>query len=144
MTEPEKIVARFLKAYQDTAQAKDLEGHLALFSEEVLVFDTWEAWSFQGIEAMRAMVIEWFGSLGTEHPVVEHEGMQASGTSEMVMGAAILKFSAVSAEGKTLRSLQNRFTWVLRSQGGSWRIVHQHASVPISGELKAILQCKAT
>ena len=38
----------------------------------------------------------------------------------------------LSADGKELRSMDNRITWVLRrSVDGAWKIVHEHSSAPV-------------
>jgi ketosteroid isomerase-like protein len=48
---------------------------------------------------------------------------------------AVATFRGFSAAGEELRSVDNRLTWVLRSRpDGSWRIVHEHTSVPIALE----------
>ena len=46
-----------------------------------------------------------------------------------------------SAEGETLREMQNRLTWGMRRSGPAMRIVHEHTSAPLGFEdMKAILQ----
>ena len=53
---------------------------------------------------------------------------------------AIVTYTAESAKGEALRSMQNRITWVLRETGHVLRIVHEHSSAPVGFEdSKAIL-----
>ena len=40
-------------------------------------------------------------------------------------------YTAISAEGKELRSLDNRITLALRRVGNEWKIFHEHTSGPI-------------
>jgi ketosteroid isomerase-like protein len=35
--------------------------------------------------------------------------------------------------------MQNRLTWVLKSESVAWQIIHEHTSVPIGSDLKGIL-----
>ncbi|MBC7705630.1 MAG: hypothetical protein H7274_17005 [Rhodoferax sp.] len=54
--------------------------------------------------------------------------------------SAFASYAAISAEGRELRSMQNRISWVLKSRGHVLRIVHEHTSAPIGFEdTKAIL-----
>jgi hypothetical protein len=51
-----------------------------------------------------------------------------------------VKFTAKSAEGLTVRWLQNRLTCAIELTDQSWKIKHQHTSSPTDGDLKAILR----
>ncbi len=52
-------------------------------------------------------------------------------TGDLALGHATLTYTAVSAEGKELRSLDNRITLALRRMGNAWKIFHEHTSGPI-------------
>ncbi|HLZ86306.1 MAG TPA: nuclear transport factor 2 family protein [Puia sp.] len=128
-------------AFAATIYEKDLEGFLSLFDSGVNVFDMWEQWSYEGLAAWREMVKGWFAGLGAERDVVSFEEVQIQEAGDMGFLTAIVRFAAVSAEGKELRFLQERLTWVLRRKDGGWKIVHQHTSVPLDGgTMKGILQ----
>lgn len=133
-------VENILNRYKTTAEAKDLDGHLALYDENVVVFDLWDQWSMQGRSAVRAMVSEWFGSLGIENVKVDFEIQQATTSGSVAYGYAIVKYSAVSALGETIRWLQNRMTVVLENRSGEWKIVHQHTSAPVGDDMKVKLR----
>lgn len=60
-----------LQAYTDAVYAKDVDAFVAVFDDEVRVFDMWGSWSHDGIEAWRAMAVGWFDSLGDERVRVE-------------------------------------------------------------------------
>jgi len=123
-------VEQILKAYAAAVNAKDVDGFAALYDENVCVFDLWGAWKYQGIKAWRAMAEEWFSSLGSERVAVEFDDVQSKQTPHLAFVSAFAKYTAVSAEGKILRSLQNRLTCVLELKDGTWKITHEHTSAP--------------
>jgi uncharacterized protein (TIGR02246 family) len=134
-------VAQVLESYRAAVHAKDVEAFVALYDADVQVFDMWGQWSLSGIAAWRAMVGEWFGSLGTETVRVDIEGLRVEAGQDVSAAHAFLTFTGVSAQGKELRSMTNRLTMVFRRTGAGWKIAHEHTSAPIDhATLKAILQ----
>jgi ketosteroid isomerase-like protein len=60
---------------------------------------------------------------------------------ELALLSATGRYAAIAADGKEVRSMQNRFSWGLKRVGNAWKIVHEHTSVPIGfSDLKGILQ----
>jgi ketosteroid isomerase-like protein len=134
-------VAQVLESYRAAVHAKDVEAFVALYDADVQVFDMWGQWSLSGIAAWRAMVGEWFGSLGTETVRVGIEGLRVEAGQDVSAAHAFLTFTGVSAQGKELRSMTNRLTMVFTRTGAGWKIAHEHTSAPIDhATLKAILQ----
>jgi uncharacterized protein (TIGR02246 family) len=134
-------IAQVLTAYQAAVHAKDVEAFVALYDTDVRIFDMWGQWSLSGIEAWRAMVREWFGSLGTETVRVGIEGLHVEAGQDVSAAHAFLTFTGVSAQGKELRSMTNRLTMVFKRDGAAWKIAHEHTSAPIDhATLKAVLQ----
>ncbi|KRD38991.1 hypothetical protein ASE35_01045 [Lysobacter sp. Root916] len=130
-----------LNAYQAAVRAKDVEAFLAIYSDDLQVFDMWGAWSLRGIDAWRRMATEWFASLGSDYVVVEAEEVASSADAGLAVGHALLRYTAYSADGRRLRSLDNRITVAMRRAGETWRIFHEHTSAPIGHETtKAVLQ----
>lgn len=132
-------VQRVLDGYARTVLAKDVAGFLALYAPEARVFDTWGVWSFEGVDARRKVVEEWFGSLGAERVGVSFDRVQAIVAGEMASLTARVVYVALAADGAELRGMQNRLTWVLRLTGDGATIVHEHTSVPIGNDLKGML-----
>ncbi|MBC7990165.1 MAG: nuclear transport factor 2 family protein [Luteimonas sp.] len=120
-----------LESYKAAVRAKNVDAFLAIYDDDVHVFDMWSTWSLRGIEAWRAMAVGWFSSLGTEHVVVSADEAQTTEIGQLLVGHAILTYTAMSAEGKELRSLDNRVTMALRRTGSAWKIFHEHTSAPI-------------
>jgi len=54
---PEELLDRYAAA----ARAKDVEAFLALYADDVRTFDLWSVWTYDGKDALRATVEEWFG-----------------------------------------------------------------------------------
>lgn len=120
-----------LRGYAAAAAAKDVEAFLALYADDVVLFDLWDVWSMRGLAAWRAAVTDWFGSLGDERLVVRAEAIESSLDGDLAVGHAILTYTAFAADGRELRSLDNRITMALRRIGGVWKIVHEHTSAPV-------------
>ena len=130
-----------LESYKAAVLAKDVEAFLALYDDEVHVFDLWGAWSLHGIEAWRSMAVEWFASVGDDQVIVAIDQAGSTCIGELAIGHAFLTYTAVSAEGAKLRSVDNRITAALRKVEGVWKIFHEHTSVPIDhASAKAMLR----
>jgi len=141
VNELEQPVTQVLDAYKAAVFAKDVEAFVALYDQDVHVFDMWGCWSYDGIQAWREMVADWFGSLGTERVEVEFVDVQTTSARDVVVAHAFVTYRGLSAEGKKLRTMQNRLTMVLEQKDGVWKIVHEHSSAPADFEtLKVILE----
>lgn len=132
MVTPESPIAQALEAYKVAVFAKDIEAFVALYDQNVHVFDMWREWSYTGIDAWREMASNWFNSLGSEKVVVGVADMQSTTANDLAIGHAVLTFTAVSEDGKELRSLNNRVTLAMRRYGGTWKVVHEHTSAPVN------------
>jgi uncharacterized protein (TIGR02246 family) len=135
-------IERVLEAYRAAVQAKDVDAFVALYDEDVCVFDLWGRWSYDGADVWRGMVEEWFGSLGNDRAAVEFEDVQTIVGDGVAAAHAFVTFKGLSAEGEELRVMHNRMTWALRkTDGGDWKVVHEHTSAPVDFETaKVVLQ----
>jgi ketosteroid isomerase-like protein len=141
----EKSVARIVETYKSAVWAKDVEALMRLYDRRVRVFDAWGVWSHEGAESWQRTVESWFSSLGNDRVKVSFDDLAVSDSRESAIVSAIVTYASVSPEGSTLRSMQNRLTWGLRTSGHILRIVHEHTSAPIGFEdQKAILQRDAS
>jgi hypothetical protein len=78
--------------------------------------------------------------LGSETVRVTFDDTQSTTAQELAIVSSIITYTGVSAEGKPLRSLQNRITWAIHLSVPGPRIIHEHTSAPIGfSEMKAIL-----
>lgn len=126
--------------YKQAVYQKDTAAFLAIFDENVRVFDMW-AWNYDGLAAWREMVTGWFANLGADRDVVTFDDIRIQPSGDMAVASAIARFAAVSEKGEELRSLQNRLTWVVQKKNGVWKIIHEHSSGPVDGStMKVQLQ----
>lgn len=133
-------VVKMIESYKAAVLAKNVDAFCAIYDADVHIFDMWGQWSMRGIEAWRAMAQGWFSSLGTEQVVVDANNIESVLSNVMAVGHAIFTYTAVSAAGEKLRSLDNRITVVLKRTGDTWKVIHEHTSAPIDHEtLKANL-----
>jgi len=131
MDELESSVAGLVEAYGAAVASKDVEAFMQLYDQGVRVFDAWDVWCYEGAAAWRQMVEQWFATLGSERVAVNVEQVRATGPAELAVVSAIVRYAGVSAEGQELRALWNRLTWVVRLNGGTPKIVHEHTSLPV-------------
>ncbi len=124
-------VLHALGQYKSAAYHKDVDAFVALYTDDIHVFDMWNQWELRGIGAWRKMAEGWFGSLGDERVVVTVSDAVTTVEADLAFGYATLTYTAMSAEGKELRSLDNRITISMRRTGGVWKIFHEHTSGPI-------------
>ena len=136
-----EAVGALLEKYRAAVYAKDTESFLALYTADARIFDMWVEWSHEGIESWRRVVTQWFDSLKSDRDVVEFHEVRTTISGDMAAVDAFVQFTAVSAEGNKLRSMQERLTWTLAQKDGAWKITHQHTSGPIDfNTMKVILQ----
>ena len=131
-----------LAAYAAAVRAKDVDAFVGLYADDVRTFDLWSVWSYDGKDALRAMVTEWFGSLAADELVeIEFDEVRVQSGEDVAAVSAFTTFRALSPEGEELRSMNNRLTWVLRKDAdGAWKIVHEHTSAPAGDEGKVQLR----
>lgn len=140
MSDIDSRIIRVCDSYKRAVYEKDVEAFVGLYHQEARVFDTWEVWSYEGVGERRKVIEEWFSSLGDERVGVTFDRIHAMVVHGLATVSARVVYAGLSAEGKELRSMQNRLTWVLKPEGDAWKIIHEHTSVPIGNDLKGKLQ----
>jgi uncharacterized protein (TIGR02246 family) len=129
------VIEQMLEEYAESVRAKDVDRFVALYHDDVRVFDTWGRWSYQGAAAWREMAAEWFGSLGSEQVAVELQDLQTVVGTDVAVASAFVTYKGLSAEGEELRAMDNRLTWALGKQSdGTWKVFHEHSSAPADFE----------
>ena len=124
-------ILQVLQDYKAAVFAKDVDAFVGLYAPDILAFDMWGAWTYEGIASWRSMVKGWFGSLGAESVVVDFSEAQTAISGELAAVHAFVAYKAVTADGEELRSMDNRITATLRQTAEGWKIFHQHSSAPI-------------
>lgn len=130
-----------LDAYVAAVYDRNAWAFLQLYAPQARIYDTWGVWSYEGTDSRRQAIEGWFSSLGQERVKVSFDEIQITEDQALAVLTATGRYAAISADGVEIRSMQNRFTWVLQRKDGDWAIVHEHTSVPIGfSDLKGILQ----
>jgi uncharacterized protein (TIGR02246 family) len=143
MQNTETTITEVLNAYAAAVLARDVDAFMSLYADDVCIFDLWGEWSYEGADAWRAVVTDWFGSLDSERVVVSFKEVRTTVTPDLAVVHAFVTYQAESPAGIFLRSLTNRMTWSLRSAQGSWKVTHEHTSAPADfNTSKVILQRK--
>ncbi|ABD82333.1 YybH family protein [Saccharophagus degradans] len=141
MTEKREPFLMILDLYKAAVFTKDVDAFVNLYHNDIHIFDMWGTWSTRGLDSWRGMATEWFSSLEEERVMVGISDAQSMVYEELAFGHAVLTYTAISPEGKELRALSNRLTMILKYDGSSWKILHEHTSSPVDhSSLKAILQ----
>lgn len=124
-------IKAMLDEYRTAVHAKDLKAFMALYDDNVRVFDLWGSWFYLGAGEWRKPAEEWFRSLGADRSSPEFRDVEMEIGEGLAAVNAIVTYRGMSAGGKELRSMDNRITWVLRKHdGGEWKIIHEHTSAP--------------
>jgi ketosteroid isomerase-like protein len=131
LSDSEHEIKRIVESYKAAVFAADAEAFIRLYHPAVRVFDTWGVWLYDGAPAWQRAVEGWFASLGTERVRAGFSEVQILAGRPLAALDAIVTYTAESAKGEALRSMQNRITWVLRETGHVLRIVHEHTSAPV-------------
>ena len=134
MTDRE-LIEQMLKVYADAVYTKDVDSYIGLYDEDTRVFDLWGRWLYSGSAEWRKPAQEWFGSLGTDRSSPEFHDVQIEVGDGVAAMHAFITYKGLSGEGKELRSMDNRITWVLRkNRDGAWKVIHEHTSAPADFE----------
>lgn len=134
MSDAADPIAAVFERYVAAVFDKDVDAFVALYDEDVIVFDLWGTWSYDGLPAWRGMVEAWFGSLATERVAVKFSELRTVVSGDLAFAHASVRYAAVSAEGLESKALNNRLTATLRLKHGAWKILHEHSSAPIDHE----------
>jgi uncharacterized protein (TIGR02246 family) len=124
-------ILQVLDDYKAAVFAKDVDAFIARYDEDVVAFDMWGVWSYNGVAAYRQMVTGWFGSLGTDRVIVDFSNVQSIVGQDLAVIHTFVSYKAITPDGTELRSMDNRLTLTLSHKGDEWKIVHQHSSSPI-------------
>ncbi len=140
MIDTEQQVLRSVETYRSAVLAKNVDTFMHLYDPDVRVFDTWGIWSYEGAGAWRIAIEAWFSSLQDEKCRVVFEDLRIIDAPGFAALSGVATYTAISAQGQEIRSMQNRMSWVLKTSAHVLRIVHEHTSAPIGfDDAKAIL-----
>lgn len=118
--------------YMAAVKASDAEALLALYDDDVHVFDMMEPFERHGRDSGREMMESWLGDKNaTQDCTIEDLSVIESG--DLAAARAAVRYGVTMADG-TRHTMWNRATWTLRRFDGEWKIVTEHTSVPLGEE----------
>ncbi|HTH61989.1 MAG TPA: nuclear transport factor 2 family protein [Paraburkholderia sp.] len=124
-------ILQVLSDYKAAVYARDVDAFVSLYDPNLVVYDMWRVWKYDGIASWRQMTEGWFGALGEDRVVVDFSDVHTVVGDDVAVVHAFVNFRAVSGDGVDLRAFDNRLSAALKRTGESWKIVHQHTSGPI-------------
>lgn len=129
----------FLRDYAAAVLARDHARFMALYAEDLQVFDSWDRWEYAGLAEWSGMIAGWFEDIRDVRVRVTAKDVKSWGDGAVAGGSATLEFAALDDQGQPSKSMENRLTVLLRRDPAGWRAVHQHTSVPVAFGSKQVV-----
>jgi ketosteroid isomerase-like protein len=130
-TEEAQIRQR-LDSWARALRAKDLEGLMSHYTQDILVFDLAPPLQYQGAVAYRKNWADWFPSF--QGPVgYEIRDLSVTTAGDVAFCRSLNRITGTRTSGETT-DVWVRATVGFRKIGGEWMITHEHFSVPINME----------
>jgi ketosteroid isomerase-like protein len=134
-----KRIEDFFEVYKQSAWNKDSQSMIALYDDNVVVFDMWKNGYQVGLSQRSIVIEDWLGSLGEEKVNVIFEMIEIHDGGNVGFATALITYQAISTSNTILRSMKTRITVGFVKQKDVWKVIHQHTSCPVDSDLKAIL-----
>jgi uncharacterized protein (TIGR02246 family) len=124
-----ELIARWSKAVRD----KDMAAIRADHDENILMFDVPPPFLSRGLDAYMVTWEMFF--TGTATPVVfDFDDVEITAGQDVAFATAIGRCVNIERNGDKT-NLRFRLTMGFRKQGGHWRIVHEHHSLPATDQI---------
>ena len=138
-------IQTLLDIYKLSVYTKDHERLISIYDQSVQVFDMWGNGYFNDRDEWATAIRSWLTSLGNERVLVEFADVAIHQETNMAFVHAFVFYKAIAENGHELRKMKNRLTWGLIKKNGTWHVLHQHTSVPITFDTtKAIFDSSVT
>jgi uncharacterized protein (TIGR02246 family) len=117
----------------EAARERDIDRAMACYAPDVEVFHPVSGLEQSGVDALRKAAELWFSTLvgPVDREVLD---FRLRVDESVAFGHALVRTRATRVDGGVLDTTA-RVTTGYRAAGDRWRIVHQHTSVPLSGDL---------
>jgi PhnB protein len=130
-------VRALVERWADAIRAKDVEGVLSQYGRDIVSFDLAPPLAHVGSDRMRESLTAWFPTF--RGPVgYEVRDLAVSAGPDLAFCRSLNRIAGARTDG-TETDVWVRMTLCCRRIGDSWKIVHEHASVPfyMDGSFKA-------
>jgi uncharacterized protein (TIGR02246 family) len=136
----EEQIRALINEWAKTLRAKDVDGVLAPFAADIVIFDLAPPLRSTGADpnGLQAWFSTWESPLG-----YEIRDLNITAGSDAAFCHCLSRLSGTKGNGEK-HELWFRQTFCFRKIGGAWKIVHQHESVPfyMDGSYRAAVDLK--
>jgi ketosteroid isomerase-like protein len=123
-SEDVRRILELIETWRQAVLAKDAAALVRHYAPDVVVFDVVPPASFRGVEPYRENWQRWFDSM--KGPLTfEMRDVEVAASGELAYAHSVNRV-AVGEQEDIVRA-----TVCFRKIGGEWRVVHEHASVPL-------------
>jgi ketosteroid isomerase-like protein len=129
-------VQDIIENYKSAVYEQNVEKFVSAYATNIQVYDCWDDWECKGISKWKESVNGWFNHLKEDgvQLKVELNDLVVEENAGLAFINSNVSFIAYNGSGEKLRQITNRFTFGLKKENNSWKIIHQHSSLPISME----------
>ena len=128
----ETQIRQLMEQWVTALHAKDLHTLLSCYAPDVLAFDIVPPLQYQGVDAYRKSFEAWFASV--QGPIdYATRDLHITIGDAVAFGHSLNRVRSTQTTGKTTESWV-RVTVGLRKLAGTWKITHEHVSVPYDVE----------
>lgn len=122
--------------------SKDLEGVVACYAPQTLMFDLAPPLQSEGVETIRKGLQEWFPTWDGAIRLEIHD-LRVTADERVAYCTSLQRISGTKTDGQK-PDLWFRSTLCLQKIDGTWRIAHEHSSTPfyMDGSNRAAVDLK--
>lgn len=128
----EEAIRALIGAWSRALEARDLDGLTAAYAPEVVLFDVKPPYRIEGVASIRRVWEACLPYLPAELASVHHD-LQVTVNGDLAFAHGLHRIEPVG-EPHPAGATWIRVTACYRRIGGSWRVVHEHVSVPFDPE----------
>ena len=129
MATTQSTVQSVIDRYVEAVKASDAEALLALYGDDVHVYDLMAPFERHGKDSSRELIEAWLNGGGEQDCSVED--IVVLEELDLAVARASIRYGYTGEDG-TKHNMWNRATWTFRRIDSEWKIVGEHTSVPLS------------
>lgn len=127
-TDAEAAIRELIEQRAAATRAKDADAATAAFTQDVLTYDVVDPLRRVGVDSVADRARAWFGNF--DGPIgYEIRDLAVRASGDVGFAHCLYRVSGHLRSGDEL-GMWNRATFCLQHIDGSWKIVHEHDSVP--------------
>ena len=138
----EVLIQKLIDSWVQTIRAKDVNGVMSNYAQDILLFDLAPPLSYRGADAYRKNWEEWFASWQGQIGY-EIRDLNITVGDDVAFSHSLNRISGIRTSGEAT-DVWVRSTACYRKINGRWLITHEHVSVPfyMDGSNRAALDLK--